>query len=38
MSKHLMALTGLTAFALATGPVFAGDITGTVNYTGKVPT
>lgn len=38
MSKHLMALAGLAVFALAAGPVFAGDITGTVNYTGKVPT
>lgn len=26
------------ALALAAGPVFAGDVTGTVNYTGKVPT
>jgi plastocyanin len=38
MSKHHKALTGLAVtLALAAGPVFAGDITGTVNYTGKVP-
>ena len=39
MSKNLKALTGLTvALALTGGPVFAGDIVGTINYTGKVPT
>jgi plastocyanin len=39
MSKHLKTLAGL-ALALvvgAAGPVFAGDITGTVTYTGKIP-
>jgi plastocyanin len=37
--KHLTALTGLTVLlALAAGPALAGDITGTINYTGKVPT
>jgi plastocyanin len=39
MSKHLTALTGLAVvLTLAAGPAFAGDIVGTVNYTGKVPT
>ena len=39
MSKQLKALAGLAVlFAFAAGPVFAGDIVGTVNYTGKVPT
>jgi plastocyanin len=40
MSKHFTALTGLTVLllALAAGPAFAGDVVGTVNYTGKVPT
>ncbi len=41
MSKHLKSLagTGLAfALALATSPVFAAGITGTVTYTGKVPT
>ncbi|HKH49403.1 MAG TPA: carboxypeptidase regulatory-like domain-containing protein [Thermoanaerobaculia bacterium] len=38
MSKHLMALAGLTVLlASAAGPALAGDITGTVTYTGKVP-
>ena len=36
MSKQFMALA--ISFAFASGPVFAGDITGTVTYTGKVPT
>jgi len=39
MPKQFMALA--ISFALAgsiAGPVLAGDITGTVNYTGKVPT
>jgi plastocyanin len=35
MSKHLLALAA--SLALAAGPVFAGDVTGTVTYTGKVP-
>src|SRR5215211_3548476 len=35
MSKHLVALT--VSFALTAGPVFAGDVVGTINYTGKVP-
>ena len=38
MTKQLMALA--ISFALAggiAGPVLAGDVTGTVNYTGKVP-
>jgi plastocyanin len=39
MSKHLKTLAGLAAsFAFAAGPVLAGDIAGTVTYTGKVPT
>lgn len=39
MSKHLTALAGLAVlFTVAAGPVHAGDIVGTVNYTGKVPT
>src|SRR5262245_21623375 len=40
MSKHLVALTGAVAFVLATGTTgtaFAGDITGAITYTGKVP-
>ena len=38
MSKHLTALTGLAVMlTVAAGPVFAGDVVGTVNYTGKVP-
>lgn len=37
--KNLKALTGLAvALALSAGPAMAGDITGTINYTGKVPT
>jgi len=36
MSKHLVALT--VSFALAAGPALAGDVVGTVTYTGKVPT
>ena len=39
MSKHLKAVAGLAALiALTSGPASAGDIVGTVNYTGKVPT
>lgn len=38
MSKHLMALATLTVSLLAAGPALAGDVVGTVNYTGKVPT
>ena len=34
MSKHLVALT--VSFALA-APALAGDVVGTVTYTGKVP-
>ncbi|HYU34467.1 MAG TPA: carboxypeptidase regulatory-like domain-containing protein [Thermoanaerobaculia bacterium] len=38
MSKHLSALAGLAAsLVFAAGPVFAGDVTGTITYTGKVP-
>jgi len=38
MSKHFTALTGLAVLlTLAAGPAFAGDVTGTVTYTGKVP-
>ena len=38
MSKRFMALTGLAvSLVFAAGPVLAGDITGTVTYTGKVP-
>lgn len=36
MNKRFLILAGLTV-SLSAGPVFAGDITGTVNYTGKVP-
>lgn len=35
MSKHLVALTVL--LASVAGPAFAGDVTGTITYTGKVP-
>ena len=42
MPKYLTALTGLAASltlaAATTGAAFAGDITGTITYTGKVPT
>lgn len=39
MSRHLSALSGATlALLLATGPAFAGSVTGTVTYNGKVPT
>lgn len=38
MSKHLTALAGLTVLLVAAGPVRAADVTGTVTYTGKVPT
>jgi plastocyanin len=39
MSKHLKAFAGLVVLlALASGPVFAGDVVGTITYTGKVPT
>ena len=38
MSKHLVALASLTVLLVAAGPVLAADITGTVTYTGKVPT
>jgi plastocyanin len=42
MPKYLTALTGLaaslTVVALTAGTAFAGDITGTITYTGKVPT
>jgi len=39
MLKHFKALTGLAALlALAASPVLAGDVVGTVTYTGKVPT
>jgi plastocyanin len=38
MSKSFMALTGLAvSLVFAAGPVLAGDITGTVTYSGKVP-
>src|SRR6185295_18410546 len=40
MSKHHTALAGIgfvLALALAAGPAFAGDVTGTIKYTGKVP-
>jgi len=35
MRKHLIALSAL--LALSAGPVFAGDVVGTITYTGKVP-
>lgn len=38
MSKHSMILAGLAALLVAAGPAAAGDITGTVTYSGKVPT
>ena len=39
MSKYLTALTGLAvSLTLACGAAFAGDVTGTITYTGKVPT
>ncbi len=39
MSKNLKALAGLAALlTLVASPVLAGDVAGTVNYTGKVPT
>ena len=42
MPKYLTALTGLAAsltlVAVTAGTAFAGDITGTITYTGKVPT
>ena len=38
MSKNSMVLAGLAALLVAAGPAAAGDITGTVTYTGKVPT
>ncbi len=42
MPKYLTALTGLAVSlalsALSAGTAFAGDITGTITYTGKVPT
>jgi plastocyanin len=41
MPKYLTALTGLAAslaLVCAAGTAFAGDITGTITYTGKVPT
>jgi plastocyanin len=38
MSKHLKALAGLAVSLAFAGPALAGDITGTINYTGKVPT
>jgi plastocyanin len=38
MSKKLTALAGLTvSLVFAAGPVLAGDVTGTITYTGKVP-
>jgi plastocyanin len=38
MPKYLTALTGLAvSLTLACGAAFAGDITGTITYTGKVP-
>jgi len=38
MSKHLSVLVGLAVLlAFAAVPVFAGDVTGTITYTGKVP-
>ena len=39
MSKKLTALAGLAvSLVFAAGPVLAGDVTGTITYTGKVPT
>jgi len=41
MPKYLTALTGLAAslaLVCGAGAAFAGDITGTITYTGKVPT
>jgi plastocyanin len=39
MRKQLMTPAGLAlSLALAAGPVLAGDVTGTITYTGKVPT
>ena len=41
MPKYLTALTGLAAslaLVATAGAAFAGDITGTITYTGKVPT
>lgn len=38
MSKCLTALTGLVSLTFACTAAFAGDITGTITYTGKVPT
>jgi plastocyanin len=38
MPKYLTALTGLAvSLTLACGAAFAGDVTGTITYTGKVP-
>lgn len=38
MSKNSMILAGLAALLVAAGPAAAADITGTVTYSGKVPT
>ncbi len=39
MRKNLTTLAGLAVLiTLATGPAFAGDVVGTITYTGKVPT
>lgn len=38
MSKYLTALTGLAVSLTLAGAAFAGDVTGTITYTGKVPT